>query len=1140
MNDLAITNSKQTSLEQIRNLLEKFWKLETISIENCEDSQVSYTHDELAALKIVKEGSFYDSQEKRWFVPIPWKNSPPKVGDNYGTSFQVLKSVEKTVKAKRCVNEVNAAYSEIVSNKFAKQLSQPDIRKNTKVPVSYIPTFAVFTPEKQSTKVRVVMNCSSKTSTGFSLNNEVYPGPNLLPDLTCMLIRFRTGSFAFTFDIKKMFLNIKLANKSDCQYFRFLWRDCNDQRAPSEFEMDRLVFGLNCSPMIANFIVKEHSDTFKDLFPLGSKIAKNECYVDDVITCLNSEEDCISAIKELNSLFDLASMQLHKFNSNLQQLKQHLDASQVSDSEFIKILGQTWNVKTDQLCFRFTDFDFKVKNLSCTKRQFLSQAGQLFDPAGLISPCLFVIKLLFQQIWIEKIGWDEVLPDPILTQWNSFKEQLPLLDNFLLPRCLFSNKPVLKHEILIFCDASNLGYAAVSYLFTTFQDKTVQASFVMAKTRIRPIKTLEKSDPISIVRLELLGMLVGTRLGQHVQLSFSTKLQIANTYYFTDSSINYFRLKKNFASFKPWTSNRLREILAHSHAENWFHIPSQSNIADLASRGTCDFHAFLNNKEWLHGPSFLYQTTDWNSLSPINSMKLQPDDLTDEELKPPISILKTKQIEGFDIIKFLSERYTCWHKTLKLASFIFRFARKSHRQFKQKALSVEELKLTEVILISLLQKQTFAAEFQKLEGNLPLTKESKLIHLNPFLDNSCLKSNSRLALSKTLTRNEKFPIILPNHHPLVEKMILWLHSSNKHLGLSHMLALVRSRFHLMKGRRELSRILNLCPTRCCRKILPFNQLMGALPSERLDSLIPFQYVGLDYLGPFSYTGFDKEMRVTKKMWCCLFTCLTTRAVHLEPVLSLETEEFLNALRLFISRRGLMNSVFSDNASQFKLAEKELKTLLSKINWAKVEAFALEKKFEWHFSYPYTPHLQGATERLVASVKRPLKKVLMNTKCSFRQMQILLSEIEFLINTRPLAPVQDDLPVPVSPYQLLYGRNLTALPAQKNSQSLRFSDMWLKRKHLMQHFWKLFKHDYLLSQGVRRKWPIVQTTDLLNKIVLLNDKDLSPMQWRLGKVIQCFPSKDGLIRSVEVQLPNSKVMRSVNTLSLFEQDFIPQS
>ena len=229
-------------------------------------------------------------------------------------------------------------------------------------------------------------------------------------------------------------------------------------------------------------------------------------------------------------------------------------------------------------------------------------------------------------------------------------------------------------------------------------------------------------------------------------------MSIDKTLFFTDSAINFFRLKKGFANFKPWVSNRLKEILTHSHAEDWFHIPSQSNIADIASRGTPDFQTFLNNSEWLNGPAFLYNSTDWSSLSLINSMKSQPAEFTDDEIKLPIHIHKIKPIEGFDLIAYLNTRYTCWHKTLKVTSFIFRFARTSHHKFQRKNLTVEELNLTEKVLISLLQKQAFSTDYEALENKTSLTKSSRLLHVNPFIDNFKPQKNNYYVSKVLITR----------------------------------------------------------------------------------------------------------------------------------------------------------------------------------------------------------------------------------------------------------------------------------------------------------------------------------------------------------------------------------------------------
>ena len=83
----------------------------------------SFSFEELEAIDIVKKGSYYAQDEKCWYVVIPWKTDTLNLGDNYGTSFQILKSVEKSVISKNLTLEVNAAFNEIFSNNFARKLS---------------------------------------------------------------------------------------------------------------------------------------------------------------------------------------------------------------------------------------------------------------------------------------------------------------------------------------------------------------------------------------------------------------------------------------------------------------------------------------------------------------------------------------------------------------------------------------------------------------------------------------------------------------------------------------------------------------------------------------------------------------------------------------------------------------------------------------------------------------------------------------------------------------------------------------------------------------------------------------------------------------------------------------------------------
>lgn len=1132
----SVEKKTNPSIEAVKSILEKFWSLDVMSIESCSDGPSGFSHEELEALDLVSKHSYYDKKNSQWYIHVPFKHDPPNVSDNYPAAIAVMKSVERSIIRKKCVKEVNAAFQEFVDMGFARKLPYNELRNNIKKPCSYIPAFIVFTPNKATTKFRLVHNCSATSSTGLSLNHEIHSGPNFTPDLTAMLTKFRAGKYALVLDVQKMYLNIKLASKDQARYFRYVWRQGDESKAPQEYEMNSLLFGLNSAPFLAAWCVKETAKIFAKDLPLGSALALSSCYVDDLLISLMTKAECTQALDELQVLFGKANMKLHKLQTNCASLKGSANPTMVSEETETKVLGQIWDTISDELRFKFIETPLSDLKSTTTRRIFLKEAASIFDSLGLLCPVLLQTKLLFQKLWESTVNWDDPIPDEFHQQWIRFKEQLPLLSDFRLPRALFDDKPIKYHSLLTFCDASELAYGCVSYLFTKYKDGSITVRFVMAKSRVRPLKPIASDSEVTIVRLELLGMLTGVRLAEHLKAALLEKIKLKSCIYFTDSSINYFRLKKGFGKYKQWTGNRLKEVLTHTDPSNWIHIPTDKNAADIISRGETDFSQFLANKEWLEGPAFLYQTERWDSYSKINSLKTSPTG--DSELKPLISIMTTKVAKSSDLLEMLSGRYSCWHKTIRLFSYILRFAYSAHKKFRGSPLTLAETHATEMVLYSLIQQDSFPFEFDQLKDKAAIDSKSKLAPHTPVLDHLIIRSNSRLVYSKTLTKAEKYPIILPNHNKLVEKMILSLHLDNNHLGLMHMLAKVRSRFLILQGRREITRILRLCQSKHCKKVVPLSQIMAPLPKERLDGQVPFQHVGLDYLGPFLISGFDKGTKTTQKVWIALFSDFLTRAVHLELVLNLTTEEVLNAIRLFISRRGMPSSMYSDNQTSFKAADKELKTLLSKIKWSSISRFATEKGFSWRYTLPHTPHLNGLVERMVKSVKSSLRKVFAQTTLTFRQLSIILAEVESIVNSRPLSPVSEDNPVPITPFQLIYGRKFETLPVQTNSKDLTFDTMWLKRKNLMNSYWKSFKNEYLLNLSARKKWVTFNEADLLNKIVLLNDKDTPQYAWRQGVVISCIPSKDGLIRTVDVRLPQGVVRRSVNTLSLFETDFEP--
>ena len=275
----------------------------------------------------------------------------------------------------------------------------------------------------------------------------------------------------------------------------------------------------------------------------------------------------------------------------------------------------------------------------------------------------------------------------------------------------------------------------------------------------------------------------------------------------------------------------------------------------------------------------------------------------------------------------------------------------------------------------------------------------------------------------------------------------------------------------------------------------------------------------------------------RKVHVALFTCFHTRAVHLELIENTGTEAFLNAFRLYCARRGLPEEIYSDNAKGFKSASKEVRQLYRSIKWKKVEEDGVKRQINWFFSTERAPHQNGLCERLVRTVKNPLRIATGSSTLTFRQLQIVLTEVEAVVNNRPLGVTnnnEEDF-VPITPFQLIAGRRLDMLEDPNNRINVTsFKTLWRQRALLLNSFWKRWSHDYLLEQQVRRKWKIPKQEDLEGRIVIIREDDkLSRNVWRIGRIVQVHPSKDGLIRNVTVKTRESLLRRPIQKLALFE-------
>lgn len=1052
---------------------------------------------------------------------------------------------------------INEAFDKLINEGTAEKVPDNEIFKpGQQKEALFLPCFPVFQLDRATTKVRLVLDGASKTQTGNSYNDALINGPLLLTELLKLFIQFRGHKIAVATDLKSQFLQFHLHRKRDIDHQRYLWRYNDKNKVPSQYRIRTLCFGNKHSPFSALYLCFKHAQLNEQQFKLAAYSVKNHQYVDDILTGCNNLKDALKLVKELTDLFASASIQLHKFSSNDPRVLKNLAPHQKADLNKIKILGVNWDPTKDSFHFKFTDIDINEnKTEKFTKRKLLSEISKIFDPAGILNAIILRIKILMQDVHLLKCGWDDILPEPIQTLWLSLRKELVRLNDFELPRYLSHGQTTDGNPaqviLVTFCDASIHGYSAVSYILTKFTNNEQTCNFVVAKSRVCPIKMRESQDKskiCSVPRLELMSLVLAVRLAAYVKNSLADQLKFDHSFYFSDSSITIMRLRNGFKPYKQWTSNRLKEILSQISADQVLHVPTELNVADISSRPV-EVADFLNkkaNNTWLHGPQFLIDLPfeKWSSISHINDKKYRPENpVVDDEiatLRRPF-VFVAKQCNDLFFLQ-LVERFSSWPKLVYFFAAILRFGYKGHKNYRGQKMTAEEKSNVENFLIRTCQRIAFPDEFKMLETGENINKKSVLANFNPFLNNNKLiASNTRLSLLSHLNESQKFPIIIPRHDKLVEMLLLHLHQTNYHVGITQMLSIVRDNYVILGGRREVKRIINKCGNIRCKKLVQITQLMSPLPVERITPGHCFVNVSMDYFGPLVAKTYEGTKLKLKKVWVAIFTCLASRAIHLELVTSLETVEVINALRLVIARRGKFSTLYSDNFSSFKHAKKEMANFFKAIKWEQIEDHLTNHGIKWTFSPPYAPHYNGAAERLIGVVKVSLLKTLGNKSLSLRNLAIILAECEALTNDRPLTTTDEIEYHPLSPSELLFGRKLRNLPTQTTVENLEFKSLWRLRKNLLSNFWKTFSRDYLFTLSLRKKWQFPTNVDLTGLLVLVNDKNLKKNHWKLARIINCVKSKDDKVRAVQLQLPSGgKIFRSISSLSFFEEDFLKQS
>jgi hypothetical protein len=983
------------------------------------------------------EKGIHQRKNGHYEMPLPFREKLPTLPNNKPQALRRLERLKTRLERdERYRQHYNTFMKELIDKGYAERVPDNECSEETKT-VWYIPHHGVYHPQKPE-KLRVVFDCSASFH-DESLNSHLLQGPDLTNGLVGVLCRFRQGPVAFSCDVEGMFHQFHV-DEAHRNYLRFLWWENEDYAStPTEFRMTVHLFGATSSPGCANYGLRKIADDNADEFGLEvANFVKKDFYVDDGLKSVTTVPEAVSLIHNTKDLLARGGLRLHKFVSNskdvLATIAPEDRATGLKDLNFPddrlpveRTLGTHWCIESDSFQLRIT-----LQDKPFTRRGILSTVSSIYDPLGFVAPLLLKGKQILQDLCREKADWDDPVPEQIKRKWEKWRNDLLLLNDMKVQRCLVpvGFEEAKTTELHHFSDASTTGYGQCSYLRLVNDKDEVHCAFVMGKSRVTPLK------PITIPRLELSAALVSVKVScmLHDELDYDNIVDV----FWTDSKVALGYITNDARRFQVFVANRVQQIRDCTSPDQWNYVETKENPADDASRGLSS-QQLNETSRWLTGPAFLWQP----DFRPVEQESWNPAP-DDPEVKKANSFVTQTSNAEFPSMVSRIDYFSCWFRAKRAVANCLKLKNRLKNHPKKRNLnittgrhnqpSVEDFQRAETAILKMVQEEAFPEEMKILrqvdvsnrKGESKLKASLKgascLYRLDPFLDpDGVLRVGGRIKRS-SLPYHIKHPAVLPRKGHVTTLIIRYYHQNIKHQGRGMTLNELRSNgFWIIGGSSAVGYHIANCVT--CQKLRGAvqEQKMADLPSDRLEPAPPFTFCAVDYFGPW----YIKEGRRELKRYGVLFTCLASRAIHLEVAKTLETDSFINVLRCFLARRGPVRQLRSDQGTNLVGARGELKEALRKMDPDEVRRFLLKKEcdfFEFKLNTPKASHAGGVWERMIRTVRNALDGLLEQhgTQLDEESLRTLICEAEAIVNSRPIVAVGTNSPEvePLTPNHLL--------------------------------------------------------------------------------------------------------------------------
>ena len=1144
----------------------------------CSDCKNSDSIDELS-LKEEREQALiescvsFDQDKKRLFSSLPFVQDPEvALKPNRFLAEKVLDSqLKATSKNEDARADVMAAFEKLRSRGFVQKYDDlgqeiKDIMNLAEKPGYVIPWRIVWKLASLSSPCRMVFDASAATPGGESLNNTLAKGENRLIKLFNILLKFRVGAAAFTADISMAYNQIFL-KPEDYRYQLFLWKEDLNPSSPTQlWVVTTLIYGVRPSGnlMLAAFTALANHAQKK--FPVHSdagEILKRETYVDDSLHAASSLSKARADADSFQFILSLAGMGVKGFTFS--SLPPPPEVS--TDGKTAGIVGMVWQTEPDFIHADVKPLFFgKVKRgklpqllegelrpalaKSFTKRTVLSKLAGLWDPLNLLTPLTVQYRLDFSTICDLKLDWDDPLPDHLLDKWVHNIEEIQEAKGIVFRRAVIPEEAKsLDIELIVSTDASQHAAAATVHVRVPLKNNKFSVQLLCARSRITRNLTIPKGE----LRAAVLGASVGHIAKQSLGDYWN------ETTFVTDSAIALYWINSDSRPLETHVRNAVIEIRRLSSPEQWFHVASAMNVADIATRPSA-VSELGPESVWQRGADWMALPRSQWPLKTITEVTVAAEDSridTKDMVQPALhstilSTLKSQVSERYAFSKYLYDpnRYN-WARAVRVMAHVIKFVRclklKHERSKEMSDLSPVWAPPPPPPDVPILSASRFLTEYDLRFGAHyyfhKATKEVKKFSPEKLYKEDSVERYGILYYTGRILDGQQIetPVdafldldplcyvkpIIDRYSPSAYAIMLYAHATVcNHRPVPVTLTESRSIAYILQGRNLAKEVYAAC--QYCKKNLAktVEVEMGKIHDNRLYIAPPYHVVQCDIMGPFTASCAHKPHRSTIKVWAIIFKCVASCAIAAHVMQDYSAGSVIQAFTRFGSNSGYPTLLLIDQGTQLVSAYEN-----ARINMVEV-AGELDTKFRTRIQYQTSPtrahNYQGMVERGIREVKRLLDKVFKGIKTDSLAFETNLSWVTNELNNFPICTLSrtDDLGNLdiLTPSRLLLGRaNRRAMSGypqlEKPSKMLenmdRVYDIW----------WQIWREERIVDFIPQpRKWKKnnqdLKVGDIVVFMKELPEDHFGRPLWKVARIIGLEHSSDGLVRTCSVEYKNA--------------------